>query len=177
MKENWVKAKGFENYEVSDLGNVRSLGYYNGKNGFVKGSTLKYYSKERYARVTLFRNGNRYKMSVHRLVAENFIENPLNKECVNHIDGNTFNNCVANLEWATYKENTQHAYRTGLMDKTIKATIKRNNKKVINVETGEIYESATFVANMLNINRITFCNYLNGWSKNKTNYRYVTDKI
>lgn len=47
---------------------------------------------------------------VHRLMAEAFIPNPLNKRTVNHIDGNTQNNTLSNLEWATYSENSAHAY-------------------------------------------------------------------
>lgn len=47
---------------------------------------------------------------VHRLMAEAFIPNPLNKKTVNHIDGNTQNNTLSNLEWATHSENAQHAY-------------------------------------------------------------------
>lgn len=42
--------------------------------------------------------------SIHRLIAETFIENPENKPTVDHIDGNPKNNNLDNLRWATYKE-------------------------------------------------------------------------
>ena len=58
-------------------------------------------------------NGKRY--AVHRLIAKEFVENPYNKPCVNHIDGNKHNNAASNLEWATQSENIAHAYRIGIM--------------------------------------------------------------
>lgn len=56
-----------------------------------------------------------YKLyKIHRMVAQTFLDNPDDKPCVNHIDGNKQNNSVLNLEWVTYRENTIHAYRMGL---------------------------------------------------------------
>ena len=52
--------------------------------------------------------------ALHRLIALAFIENPQNKEQVNHIDGNKINNIVDNLEWVTNSENQLHKFQIGL---------------------------------------------------------------
>ena len=67
-----------------------------------------------YYHVDIQENGKATKFALHRLLATHFIDNPLNKRTVNHIDGNKLNNALSNLEWATVAENSQHAYDTGL---------------------------------------------------------------
>lgn len=111
--EEWVDIKGFNGkYQVSNTGKVRSLCYKNPRI-LSTGKTGKY---RNYLEVKLYKGGRgtgkNYK--VHRLVAEAFLPNPDNKPQVNHIDGNTFNNDVSNLEWATDSENQKHAWDNGL---------------------------------------------------------------
>lgn len=68
---------------------------------------------------------------VHHLMAEVFIPNPLNKKTVNHIDGNTQNNELSNLEWATHSENAQHAYTHSKAGRTKKPSCVTEQTKSI----------------------------------------------
>jgi hypothetical protein len=63
-----------------------------------------------YLRIGVYVGDNKHKHAyIHRLIAQSFIPNPENKIEVNHIDGNTKNNDISNLEWVTARENTQKA--------------------------------------------------------------------
>lgn len=61
-----------------------------------------------------FNDGKKRKIKVHRMVAEIFLPNPGKKPCVNHIDGDTHNFNINNLEWVTESENSYHAVHSGL---------------------------------------------------------------
>ena len=99
--EVWEKIQGFENYKVSNLGNVKNI---------ITNRTLKPDILRGYKRVVLYRNGFKKKFQIHRLVAICFIKNKQNNPCVNHKDGNPSNNNLNNLEWVTYSENEKHSY-------------------------------------------------------------------
>jgi len=105
MNEIWKDVIGYEGYyKVSNCGNVRS-------NYKILKQQLAF---KNYLKVDLKMNNVRKTITVHRLVAINFIPNPENKLTVNHIDGNKLNNNVQNLEWATYGENNKHAVDNNL---------------------------------------------------------------
>lgn len=122
MIEIWRDIKDYEGlYQVSNLGRVKSLARIR-YNGHERGHQLNeiirkpYAGKVGYLTVTLCKNGKHKNCTIHRLVAQAFIPNPENKGTVNHIDGDKHNNNVFNLEWNTMKENSRHAFRTGLND-------------------------------------------------------------
>lgn len=77
-------------------------------------------SKRGYLHIVLYKNKKRYDYRIHRLVAMTFLDNPENKEQVNHIDGNKINNYLSNLEWVTPEENIQHAKDNHLFKGTCK---------------------------------------------------------
>lgn len=102
--EKWKQIPNLP-YEISSLGKIRNL----------QGKVLKtYIQNSGYEQIKINYQGLHIHKSIHRLVAEAFIPNPLNKEYVNHIDGNKLNNIVDNLEWCTNSENILHARKTGL---------------------------------------------------------------
>ena len=108
--EIWKPVKGYEGlYEISNLGRVKSLSRIrpNGMNCLYKERILKkQINKGGYHKVALLKNEGKSKLcSVHRLVAEAFIPNPLNKPCVDHINMIKTDNFVSNLRWVTWKEN------------------------------------------------------------------------
>lgn len=70
-------------------------------------------NKRGYHKIALYDKG-RLTLYIHRLVGCAFVDNPDNKNQINHIDGNKTNNNFNNLEWCTAKENTQHAFKTQL---------------------------------------------------------------
>ena len=105
--------------EVSNFGNVRTIDRkvkYADKYINAKGKVLKpAIDKKGYLRVAFKHLGKHSTFKVHRLVAEVFLSNELNKPMVNHKDGNKQNNNVSNLEWATNSENIKHAFDNGLI--------------------------------------------------------------
>lgn len=120
--EIWKAIPGYEGiYEVSNLGNVRSLdrsvefiriGKEASMNKRGKDIIKPYDNKEGYMSISLTNHeGKRRTEKVHRLIAIAFINNPdpATKTQVNHIDGNSMNNSIENLEWVSPSENSRDA--------------------------------------------------------------------
>lgn len=99
----WRDIPDFPNYEVNREGQVRR------KAQLLKPGTI----PSGHLTVALCKgHGKPKSLYVHRLVAAAFLENPEGKPLVNHRNGNPKDNRLENLEWATYSENNNHAYRS-----------------------------------------------------------------
>ena len=108
----WTDIKGYDGiYQISDNGKVKSLNRKEKYSGFKrerKERNLKQIIRSKYLSVNLCIGGKTKILSVHRLVALAFVQNPENKPEVDHIDGNKLNNHSANLRWVTSKENSNN---------------------------------------------------------------------
>lgn len=109
----WRDAPGYDEYQVSSEGNIKSLKC--GREKLLKLGV----DKDGYLQVSLWKDGKRKMKKVHRLVAKAFIPNPLGLPQVNHKDEDKTNNRVENLEWCTHEYNMNYGTR-----------IERTSKKV-----------------------------------------------
>lgn len=96
----WVRI--FDKYEISDDGVIRNFK--------TKRTIKQFVGKDGYVRTQI---AGKTRL-VHRLVALQFLPFCLDKNFVNHIDGDKQNNSASNLEWCTSSENQKHAYRKQL---------------------------------------------------------------
>jgi len=117
MEEIWINTVGFEGYQVSNTGKVKSLDRVlvqkNGSKHSFKGKILKPCpDKYGYLRVNLYSNHCKKKfIPIHRLVAEAFIPNPNNYQQINHKSEDKTDNSVGNLEWCDAAYNTTFGTR------------------------------------------------------------------
>ncbi len=149
MEEIWKDIPRYEGlYQASSLGRIRSLDhvveyvkhYDYGDvvaKHFFPGKILSQNKTSGYLSCTLSTEGDHSYPLVHRLVASAFIPNPDNKPEVDHIDGDTTNNCVENLRWVTSRENAASSMSRG--EHTCQNPYRK--KSIRDVDTGEVFES------------------------------------
>ena len=112
----WKELENHKGYWVSNFGEFISYrkrgpgNYLHDKPIFIKPMTITTHCGKKYNRVRIKKRD----YYLHRLIAETFIENPLNKPQVNHIDNNGLNNNLSNLEWVTNSENQIHRFKSKL---------------------------------------------------------------
>lgn len=158
MVEEWKSVVGFENYEVSNLGRVRSKP----REG-TKGGIIQQFIVNNYPKVKVYKDGVSYFLFTHRVVAMAFIPNVDNKPQINHKNGKKHDNRVCNLEWCTSSENIEHSIITGL----------RKCKKVGQFKNGVLIKE---YLNCLRASKETGIKYPNIWyvlnGRNKTSGGY-----
>lgn len=158
--EIWKTINGYEDYEVSSFGNVKSLGNeFTRKERILKKGTI----KNGYEIVVLTKNKKRKTLYVHRLVACEFINNAEDKREVNHINSIKNDNRVINLEWTTTSENSLHAFKNNLKAKgqdrtqsklTDKDVLAIRNSPLRNIELSRIYNISKSVISRIKHRKI-----------------------
>ena len=175
--ETWKDIKRYEGlYQVSDCGRIKSLDRYVGYKttgkrlikGAIKVGTI---TSKGYVKITLFKDGKGTTREIQRIVAETFIDNPCNKEQVNHIDENKLNNNIGNLEWSSPRENTIHA-------KTVlKKGIKRVNQYDMQGHFIKSYPSIKKASECTNIPRCSISNVVCGRRNKAGNYKWKLEEV
>ena len=117
MKEEiWKDIEGYEGYyQISNMGRVKSLertvrcnrGYRTVPEKILEGSKNTY----GYLQVELCQEAKKNYCTIHRLVAQAFLDNSEGYKEINHKDEDKTNNCVENLEWCDRSYNTNYGTR------------------------------------------------------------------
>lgn len=169
--EEWREIPENNNYEVSNLGRVRSknriINQFGRKQNYdriMQGKILKPRKQNGgYLLVWLCKDGECKAYTVHRLVAKCFVTG--NGNDVNHKDGNKENNRADNLEWVNRAENIKHAYRCLGHPKT-------SSVRVVCVETGEVFDSMREAGKAKAANPISIGHVLAGRNKTAGGYTW-----
>lgn len=108
-EESWKTISGFDDYEISNLGRVKSN----------RGKTQKILKPRVFGKgyhgVTLCKNGIQKKRYIHQLVLEEFVSSRPTSREVCHGDGDRTNNRLNNLRWDTKPGNHSDKYVHGTM--------------------------------------------------------------
>lgn len=159
--EEWRSIEGYPNYQVSNMGRVKSLNYSRtGEEGILKNCK----NNRGYLQVFLCKNSKQKCYLVHRLVAQAFLDNPNNFPEINHKDEDKINNQLTNLEWCDNKYNMNYGTRTERTQKPILQFTK-------NGEFIRKWESGTQIERELGFHQSHISSCCKG--KIKTSYGFV----
>jgi hypothetical protein len=135
------------NYYVNEYGDV----FRNGKQ--LKPSIKRNYKngvrvKDKYYCISIYQDGKRKTIPIHRIVGETYLPNPDNLPEIDHKDDNRFNNHYTNLEWVTGEENRDRARQSGISPhkltdddvRYIRKNYQRYSKDFNGVKLGEIFK-------------------------------------
>lgn len=167
-EEEYKDVIGYEGkYQVSNLGNVKSLNYNRtGKERILKAGK----SGRGYLYVILFKGGKGKPYTVHRLVAEAFIPNPQGLPEVNHISEDKEDNRVSNLEWCSHIDNCSYGTRN-------RRIAEKNSKPIygINKVSGLIteFKSTMEAERITGINHGNIVSCLKGRLKTAGNFYWM----
>jgi hypothetical protein len=177
--EIWLPIMSFDGCFISNLGRVKRIRILSHwpKKGHVTENILHCtINNWGYKMVNLSNHKLKKVLSVHRLVALNFIPIVTGKNYINHQDGNKLNNHYLNLEWCTPKENAIHSVKNGLQ-KYNRDNHKNRFRSIIDNSSGKIYESIADASRELGIRSSSICNYLKTQPLISIfNFSYVFDK-
>ena len=127
--EIWKDIEGYEGYQVSNTGKVKSTRKKFGKQEqetILKAKVI----WTGYQRIGLVKDKKCRQFYIHRLVAQAFIPNPENKPIINHKNGDRTDNRVENLEWCTHAENSQASREVTSSDRYNSVKVKDNQGNV-----------------------------------------------
>lgn len=160
MNEIWKAIDGFDGYEVSNLGRVRSVD----RVVTTKAGQRKYRGKIRaqsadsrgYKHISFWKNGRQFGFVVHRLVAAAFLRRMMPGEEVNHDDLDKSNNIDRNFEITTHAVNMEHATKAGRMAKKLTEQMVREIKFAFLWGENKINLARQFGVTRAAINAIVF---------------------
>lgn len=141
--EIWKDVVGYEgHYKVSSNGRVISLARNidNGVSIYYSKPILlmQYISSTGYCVVTLCKNAVCKKLRVHRLVAIAFIDNPENKQYIDHINTIRIDNRIENLRWVTRSENSLNPITRKRNSNCHKGKLTWNSKRIVQIKNNEV---------------------------------------
>lgn len=155
--EVWKPIENYERYLVSQYG--RLISCYKNSNIYVL--IKQQFDDKGYCRIILHKriNGKEIikRIKIHRIVGEYFIPKIEGKYFLNHKDGNKSNNFVGNLEWCTFNENMDHAYRNGLIDNRGEKHGMSKLKEVDVLKIRELYDNGMIQRNIMRKFNICAC--------------------